>query len=894
MTLRARLLDPFGRRESGSLSLRLRSALVGKLFSHLRVEDVDKLAVTAAAERGPVVFALRAVSGVDALALSKLVDAWGLPPIGFTHDLPTLPATIVGGRARTSGLLPGSADALRATLQRGETSIVFLKRSPSVFSATGRGRREGDELLETVLDFVEQSGQDVSLVPVAFFWSHQPEKLGLSPIDAIFGPTEMPGELRALAQFVVNYDNGVARMADVVSARAFLADEPEASASYSRVRRLTFALLRKVERERRAALGPVQKAPDRVRDEVLRSPRLASLLDDLAGHNSIERLKVEQKARKILDGLAAAPNPDMLRALEPVSERLVQRVFAGVDVEPEGVERLREAARRGTVVLLPSHKSHVDYLVLSYVLRKNLLELPVVAAGDNLAFFPIGELLRRGGAFFIRRDFRGDRLYAAIVDAYVRRLLRDGWAIEFYLEGGRSRTGKLLPPKLGLLNLVVDTAISMEGRSVAFVPVNIGYDRLMEDFELAREKAGAKKEREGPASLVAVLEALGDDYGRVSVTFGAPMDLSTLRARMGLNGDAPLPPAKRRSITTKLADLVVKSIHHNARLSAGSLVALALLDMPGRGLAHPALVTRVGRLLTVARRAGGLPAPGVVHGDGRIREAAVREAAVMFVRSGLLKEHTPDATLVRSGRPPPPQSSDEVVYTVPEEGRARLDLAKNGVVHFFAERALVSLAFRAAGSRNVPIERVRDDAAELGQLLSHDMIVLGDTIAHLRERMDRTIADMVDFGELARSGATVSLGPGNEEDDAMTWLSWHGAHLSPVLEAYRAAARAVRLLLRASLGDRNLLAQALEVGHQMFLGGEIDRREAISAPTMSAAFEAFVKRGILKRGRDRYEIAPGTTESDVRALEASIARHMFAPLAGASLVGLTPSAGPRP
>ena len=141
---------------------------------------------------------------------------------------------------------------------------------------------------------------------------------------------------------------------------------------------------------------------------------------------------------------------------------------------------MREAAKRGTLVLLPSHKSHVDYLMLSFVFFHANLQLPLIAAGDNLAFFPLGLVLRRGGAFFIRRKFAGDRLYAAVVDAYIRRLIREGYSIEFFLEGGRSRTGKLLPPKLGLLNMVVEAALAVPNKEVFFVPVAIGYDRLVE------------------------------------------------------------------------------------------------------------------------------------------------------------------------------------------------------------------------------------------------------------------------------------------------------------------------------------------------------------------------------------------------------------------------------
>jgi glycerol-3-phosphate O-acyltransferase len=532
---------------------------------------------------------------------------------------------------------------------------------------------------------------------------------------------------------------------------------------------------------------------------------------------------------------------------------------------------------------LPSHKSHVDYVVLSYVLRKNLLELPIVAAGDNLAFFPVGELLRRGGAFFIRRDFRGDRLYAAIVDAYVRKLLRDGWAIEFYLEGGRSRTGKLLAPKLGLLNLVVDAGLSLDARPVAFVPVSIGYERMMEDFELAQEKAGAKKQRESARSLLAVADALGDPYGRVSVRFGAPIDLATLRAEMGIGPGQPT-PAKRRGLTNKVASLVVRGIHANAELTAGSLVATALLDMPGRGLSHRDLVTECSRLLEVARRAGAHPSSSLVHGDGRLKETRVREAATVFFEGGLLKRHVPDDTLGRDGEPArEPTSFDDVVYAIPEEARSRLDLVKNQILHFYADRALVSVAFLAARTRAVPRGRLLADATELGRMLAHDLISFAD--GPIEERVERSVAEMIERGELAELGDTVTLGAGDAGGDALGWILTHAAHLAAAVEAYRVAARSVRVLFDETLDLKQLTARALRIGRDMFLGGEIDRREAVSGPTIHAAFEAFVERGLLDRAKDGYKPAPTATVDAARALESYLAAA--APRARVSLSGAT-------
>ncbi len=848
--------------------------ILGVLFEHLRVEPGVEEQLRRAAQRGPIVFVVRAVSAVDALAIAHLSQRWGLPSLGFAHDLAALPAALLGcGRERT-------ASELLAALDRGRSAILFLKRPPSVFTTTGRGRSEGDELLAGLIAHAREHAGELTLVPITFLWSLSPGHQRLSPIDVVLGPTDMPGDLRATMQLLGSLQHGAVRLGELVDLREFVRGQTDEAGDYALVRRLTYSLLRKLERERRAALGPAEKSPARLRDEVLRSAKLARLIKDLAQGDAHKQREIEEKARKLLDELRAEPNPTMLRASEPVLDRLVRRVFSDVDVS--GVEQVREAVRRGTVVFLPCHKSHVDYLVLSYVLRKNLLELPVVAAGDNLAFFPVGEILRRGGAFFIRRDFRGDRLYATVVDAYVRRLLKDGWALEFYLEGGRSRTGKLLAPKLGLLNLVVDAALSLEGRPVSFVPVHIGYERLMEDFELAEEQAGAPKQRESYRSLFAVADALGYDYGRVSVSFGQPIELGSLRREvLGEGPSQPLSPAKRRAITNRLATQVVGGIHAGARITAGGLVAMSLLDMEGRGLLHPELVARCERLWSIATRAGARPASQLLHGDGRLREAAIRDAAIILVRGGMIREHAPDATLARSGKRKAPKSRDDVVYTVPEDGRARLDLSKNGILHFFADRSLISLAFRGARARVVPRVRLVEDAVALGRMLAHDLLSLGD--GPLEVRVELTIEDMVQLGELATTASGLAVGPGNQDADGMTWLRAHASHLVPMLEGYRVLSRTLRLLEGGPLPQRDLVKRALSVGRQMFLGGEIDRREAISAPLFASAIEAFLERGALTRNQEILALPADVGEAELRALEMLLHRHASSETSAATL-----------
>jgi glycerol-3-phosphate O-acyltransferase len=694
-----------------------------------------------------------------------------------------------------------------------------------------------------------------------------------------------------------------------------------------------YALLRKVERERKSVVGPAQKPPDRVREEVLKSPRLASVLRDQAGGDEAKHAAVVEKAREMLRSLQAEPDPSTLRALETVADVVAERVFAGIDVDLEGMERLREAARRGSVVLLPSHKSHVDYLLLHYVLRKHALSVPLVAAGDNLSFFPLGSLLRRSGAFFIRRNFRGDKLYAIVVDAYVRRLLRDGYAIEFFLEGGRSRTGKLLPPQVGLLNMVVDAALGAGGRPVSFVPVSIGYERMMEETEFLRELSGEAKKGEDLGSLLSAGRALLGSYGRPNVQIGRVIDLGEMRRSMGIAEEPS--PAKRRALVAALAQLAMDEINRVTAVTPGALVATVLLCHPRRGMPHSELLARANRLLVLVRSMGARITPSVTVGDtGALEEASIREAAEVYVRGGLLRRHVPGDTLtgvreappsllrgalsslfsrvkraspsvaahaMNEGPPPAPAvGADDPIWIVPEERRIALDIPKNMIVHLFVQRALVAIALGARRSAILPAQgpastrpgplgdasgagaaAVLERARFLARLLRFELSLRAD--ATYDARFATALDEMIAASELARSeDGSLVPGAGHDGLDGRGWLLFYAAVLRNFLEGYRVAARALRTLAAppgsAAPGPHEFVLRALRIGEQMFLGGEIERAEAVSRSLLDNALLAFRDLGFLARDAEHVTLAPSHEGAPATAaIEAQIAAYLLPP-----------------
>ncbi len=528
-------------------------------------------------------------------------------------------------------------------------------------------------------------------------------------------------------------------------------------------------------------------------------------------------------------------------------------------------------------MLLPSHKSHVDYVLLSFVLRKNGLMLPVIAAGDNLAFFPVGPVFRRAGAFFIRRSFRGDRLYAAVVDAYIRRLMRDGNAVEFFLEGGRSRTGKLLPPKVGLLNMVVDAALSLEGHTISFVPVSIGYERMMEEGAYARELSGEAKRKEDAAALLKVGAVLREKYGRANVQFGQVLELGDLREAIGGEDGQLLPPPKRRALVNRLAHRVMSEINRVTAVTPGSLTAMALLCHGRRGLSHVELCALCRRLLQLVQRLGARTAPSLTRSGGELREPAIREAAQLYVRGGLVRQHVPGDTLTGPARRRARiYTGDDVIYTVPDDQRLMLDISKNIIVHLFVDRALVSVALLSPPGPPAARATVRERVQSLSRLFKLEFIFRAD--APFERIFDDTVDDMAAQGELRLEGAeALGLGPGHDGLDGRGWITLYAAVVRNFLEAYRVAARKPRACSRGARSPRKSLSERRSrIGERMFLGGEIERSEAVSQPTLENAFAAFIEQGYLKRREGKLALAESfASEEAAETIEARVASYLL-------------------
>jgi len=572
-----------------------------------------------------------------------------------------------------------------------------------------------------------------------------------------------------------------------------------------------------------------------------------------AAEKGISYVKAEHVARKQLRHLCAKQSHFVIDMLHRFLTWVWSQMYDGVMLDKEGLERVRDAARDASLVLLPSHKSHVDYLVLSDMLYANAMMPPLIAAGENLSFWPIGPLLRRGGAFFIRRSFHGDTLYPTIVEAYLRKALAEGFALEFFLEGGRSRTGKALPPKYGLLSMVANSATKLGGTKVKLVPISIGYERIIEERSFVHELSGGEKQSENVGDLIKSSSVLRSKWGRLYVQFGEIIDFDEFAAETvprlatGAAKLDELDDDQQRSAVRALAHKVMYSINEVTVVTPAALVATALLSHRKRGMTRTSLLGACTDLLHALEKMDARIAHQLRIGEGRIREDTIDEALRLFIDARLIIAH---------------DTGPDPIYTIESERRIALEYYQNTIIHFFVPRALIAAALLVDKEQWVDVNRLNSRVQQLSRLFKHEFIYRTDaTFVQIFTETLRGLADDAEI-EIRDGHAQATEGKTRQR------LERYAVMLQTFFESYLLALRGTEIVLDGPIPKKDWYKRTLALGQQMYLAGEIERRESLSKLKLETALKALQDYRLIHLKGDVVERGDGvSTVTDLHALE---------------------------
>jgi glycerol-3-phosphate O-acyltransferase len=823
-----------------------------RFFYSLRLfRDKDVQTLRGLAADGRLVYVLSHKHVYNALYFNYAFRRFGLPlartvTVIFTLVFAPLMAILrylFGGRERRP-----MRKRAAAILDRGEAAMLFLRRGPQP-GPPGQVH-DADELLRGCLDAQRAGGRPVILVPMHLFWGGSPVRLGspsLTTLRRILGGPEDPGAFRSFVQLFRYFRHQWPRLGEPLRLDEFLVAHPDLDDD-ALLRRLRFELTHRTELVRRVIQGPRRKGARRICDEVLRGPRLQEIIAQMASQKQEPPVKFERMARGYLKEIAAEPGHLLLNFFRWFLRKFVwYRIYDGLEVDEEGMAQLREASAKGPLMFMPTHRSHVDYLLLSWLVSYYDIAPPYIAAGDNLRRIPVvGWIFRRSGAFFIKRSFWNNRLYTVCLSEYLRKILTEGYNIEFFIEGTRSRSGKVLTPRLGLLKWIADAALDGRVRNVQIAPLSVGYEKVIEEGAITREASGGQKKPEDLGQVLKAGRVLTSRFGRLNFQVHKPYDLREALAELGATKDSD--EQTRNAAINQLAFRVVREISLLSLVTPTALVSTALL-VTGRRTVDRRIVDPICQWLLERLRFNGARVSRALVAPQTEEGAEVAQAELLQVRSGGLEKAL--QLLARDSQIQIGGPRGAPAYQVPEERRLSLAYYRNGLINFLTAESIVARAVLTAGDRaSEPVarEEVMRRARLLSRLFKHEFVYV--VKQSFDEIFDETVARLDGWG-LRSDDRGLSVEPtGRLELELLALLQ------QDFVEAYWAAARTLEELLKGPVGRKALMGHMGDLADRLFYRGEIQRREACSKTLFFNALSALLDMGVLTESVGRSRQGP--------------------------------------
>ncbi|MCC1495634.1 glycerol-3-phosphate 1-O-acyltransferase PlsB [Alcanivorax sp. 1008] len=457
---------------------------------------------------------------------------------------------------------------------------------------------------------------DVQLVPVSVFWGRRPEKEN-SLWKIIFSDNwSAPGFLKKIVIVLTQGRQLLVHFSQPMSLRQLVEesdDDQRVSRKAQRILRVHFR------RQQEAIIGPDLSHRRTLVNTLVESAQVRAAIELTAKEENTSEAKLVARARSYAREIAADYSYTVIRFLEVLLNWVWNQLYDGIRLY--NIDKLRQVAREHEVIYVPCHRSHIDYLLLSFVVHRNNLVPPHIAAGINLNMPVVGSILRRAGAFFMRRTFKGNPLYSAVFNEYLHTMVTRGFSIEYFVEGGRSRSGRMLQPKTGMLAMTVRSFLRDANKPVAFVPVYIGYEKVIEARSYIGEMHGAKKKKESLFGLISSsLSLLRSHFGEVHVNFGEPLILSDFldqsapdwRTQKSIGDSSP--EWFKQSIS-QLGDAVVTGINSAAVANPVNLLSLAVLATPKHTMDEEQLRRQLALYLTLLSDARFSPNTAIAEHD---------------------------------------------------------------------------------------------------------------------------------------------------------------------------------------------------------------------------------------------------------------------------------------
>lgn len=610
-------------------------------------------------------------------------------------------------------------------------------------------------ILETLL---ENPDLDIQFVPVSIFWG-RPVAKQKHAVTVLFAHSwEIAGRIRQFFRILIHGRDTLVQFSEVISFRSLIVGRLDNDENIDNIQRVLSDRLFQV---KTATLGPDTSH----RRTLVRDLLLVPDVQDAIRKRSIEENKSPYKAalqaRKYLYEIVADRTSITIRLMQMGLTSFWNKFYSGIKVYH--ADQLRKLALTHELVYVPCHRSHVDYLLLSYVIHYQGLSIPHIAAGKNLNMPIIGPILRGGGAFFIRRSFKGNELYSTVMFEYLAKLVSMGTPVEYFVEGGRSRTGRLLKPRPGMLAMTVRAFLKYRKRPVAFIPVYVGYEKMIEGKAYLAELSGHDKKAESLFTSIRSILGIKGNFGHVYTSFGTPVMLTQHLDNINPNWliqeyDDTHRPGWIKETVNDIAEHIMVNINRAAHVNAINLVSTVLLATPKQHMDEAQLASMIDIYCSIINSFDYSSKIKVISLSGT--EQVKRAESLKRVKR---RKH----------------KMGDIIY-LDSKNSVLLTYYRNNILHLTALPSVIACCFN-----NAPVQKL-DNIIELVSItypFLRRQLFITWTQEQLPEAIEHIVGILADLGLLEQSGKNEYSRP-RASSIKYGQLELLARVISPVLELY--------------------------------------------------------------------------------------------------------------
>ena len=730
---------------------------------------------------------------------------------------------------------PYKSGFIQEKLISGETALLSLVEKKGFYRRFVKSKTDP---LHYLIEIQKNTEKPIIFLPHLMFFSRTPRSTQMTFIDIFFGTQENPGKIRRLIALFKSPKKIFIETSEPIILRDFL-NRPDITKLNAKDQAVALRryLLTQINAHRQTITGPILKSKLELQEEILTNQQVQEIITDYARDQDVSIHQAHKQAVGFLDEIAADYSPTIIRMYDITLKWMFKNIFEGMVIDYNGLDRIRQVAKKGPLILVPCHKSHLDYLIISWVFLVNNIPCPLIAAGKNLSFWPLGPIFRGGGAFFLRRSFKGDILYPKIFAAYIKKVLDEGFHLEFFIEGGRSRTGKMLTPKIGLLSLLMDAFAKNDWDDMTFVPIYIGYDRVLEEKAYINEIEGGKKNPENLKNVIKARKFLKRKYGKIYLNFHEPFSLKEHLSQQEKPSSIPA-AADSKTLYTEFGKKLIGAINQVSLITPHAVVAGAILNCGQKRFDYNQLMAHVDTYMTYLLSQGANLADTLLWD----RNTTFKQVLDAFADSKMIEKSTSEFSQSAIANP---------LFKISDAKRPGLDYYKNNGIIAFIPAAFTALAILKADAFQFSSVDIHVSYKFLQEFFENEFILDPDQPVEylVRKNLKAFIDDAIIMPHQTLPDTYNLTSAGYRK------LNLYAAFLVPYFEAYWIVLNFYKKYTKQSIFDtKDYIKKIQSLGNRMYKRKEVERTEALSKINYKNAVTFFTSHGLTEAEKDKDQI----------------------------------------